>query len=447
MIAFSSMCPSAGEGRPLGAVRAFCVEYGWFFRTACAFCWCMLFFYHAFDFDSRFWRVPLVAFTLPVLVGLPYSGVCRHLARSPLAWAVLAMVTAVCIATVFSPVQEKSSYTHLIFGWFVLALSGFALYLAMPAKAVRLMLGASVLGLVAASAYALLCSLVGWEPAGEIFLFHRLQLFAGYPTALGHASGYATVGLFYCLWHKRPVFTRRLDMLALLPIVRILLLSQSRNALFAVVGACAVLAVLDSSRPMRTIVLLALLLLLCTGCFWALGKFGPLQNTILYQRMEILVSDPLKDKSTLGRIGIWDISWRCFKERPLTGYGMRLYGYAHLAYQKKHEAELMAKYCFLEKWAGHSHNIFLGTLTESGLLGLIPLLIIFASALFAKNAPRGSDRDWLRMLFLYFLFQGCADYMFYKIMYTDIFFGLTGLLMGTRFFLNNEQHLTAHSPQ
>jgi O-antigen ligase len=112
---------------------------------------------------------------------------------------------------------------------------------------------------------------------------------------------------------------------------------------------------------------------------------------------------------------------------------MRKFPQAYAEYIATDAKRLRAKYRFIWASGGHAHNLALGVLTEMGLVGFLSLALIYFGVFRERGMPPGSDGDCLRMMFVYFLFQGCLDYMLNNIVYCDLFFGSLGLFMGTAF--------------
>lgn len=416
------------------ACRLFFIRHAVLFRTLYLVCWGLLFFRHSFDSNERFFRVPLLLLSAPVLLGLPYREIFLFLRRSPLAWGVIGMILAACVASWLSPFPEGRSFRHIVFGWFALSLSGFTVSLAFPDKGLRVLLLGLTAGLLVSGLWSVIGIPLGWVNGQDIFLSGRLELFSGYPTRLGLMAGFALAGLFFFRRHGRSLLTPGLDLALMAVLFVLLLLSQTRSALFAFAAAASLTLVLAARNPKRYATAVLFCGLLGIGAAWALGQYGPLKESAPYQRMVSLVSHPLEDASITGRLGLWEVAAKSFVERPVLGYGVRMFPNVYAAYMEGHGEELRAKYAFVEANGGHAHNLALGALTELGLVGFLALLLIFVTAFRAgKNAPLESDLRCLQVLLAFFLVHGLADYMLNLLVYSDLFFASVGLFMGAEF--------------
>lgn len=429
---FSEVTENSGV---MESCRLFFVRYAVLFRILYLVCWGLLFFRHSFDHNERIFRVPLLLLSAPVLLGLRYQGIFRFLRRSPLAWGVVGMILAACVASWLSPFPDSRSYRHIVFGWFVLSLSGFTVSLAFPDKGLRVLLLGLTAGLLASGLFVAIGIPLGWVDGQAIFLSEgRLELFTAYPTRLGFMAGFALTGLFFFRRHRRSLLTHGLDLALMAVLFVLLLLSQTRSALFAFAAAAGLTLVLAARSPKRRVAAVLLCGLLGIGAAWTLGQYGPLKESAPYQRMLALISHPLEDPSITGRLGLWEVAANSIPERPVLGYGVRMFPNVYTAYMEQHGEELRAKYAFVESNGGHAHNLALGALTELGLVGFLALLLIFVTVFRAgKNAPSESDLRCLQVLLAFFLVHGLADYMLNLMVYSDLFFVSVGLFMGAEF--------------
>lgn len=76
------------------------------------------------------------------------------------------------------------------------------------------------------------------------------------------------------------------------------------------------------------------------------------------------IMSPAEDTSieTPGRLKLWLTAWQMFQDRPLLGVGQNTYQINY------------SKYAHEEKYAPHAHNLWLGWLAETGILGLLAFL-------------------------------------------------------------------------
>lgn len=398
-------------------------------------CWMLLFFRHSFDFNERFFRIPLALLTLPVLLSLRLQGVFLYLRYAPQAYCVVLMVLAAYIAALACPFPDARSFSHIVFGWFVLSLAGYTMKLALPDKALRLMLFGTISGVLASMLWAFMGLAVGTLSLEDILLAgQRLELFTGYPVTLATITGFALTGLFFFLKHERRLISRKTDVVLAIILFTLLLLTQTRAALGAFGITAAAIMIAGSKKPLQTVALITLCGIILIGTLYGLGQTSFLKTSPTYQRMLSVISHPMEDHSITGRLGIWEVAAESVAERPFTGYGMRMFPNVYKAYMEKSGAELRAKYPFVEPEGGHAHNLFLGALTELGLMGFLSLLCIYLYAFAQRKITIDKDIRCLQAFFLFFFIHGLFDYTLSKIIYSDLFFTTVGLFIGTMFF-------------
>ena len=416
-------------------MRRIASEYGPVIVVLYATCWTLLFFRHSFDFNERVFRVPLLILSLPLLLSLRLDGVGKYLRRAPQLYCLAIMILAVCMAAFLSPFPDVRSFSHLVFGWFVIAMAGCCMRLALPDTAVRLMLLGIISGLLTSIIWAVIQVGTGELVVSDVLSGDlRLVLFTGYPATLGLMVGVALTGMFFFWRHGRAIVGKKTDLIFLLLLLAVLLLSQARAAFGAFILAAGFTLVAGSRKPLRTLVFLGLFGVSAVLAAHSIGQAGPLKTSQTYQRLLSVISHPLDDPAITGRLGIWEAAVDSIAERPLTGYGLRMFSGAYASYLEKNGSALREKYAFTEKQAGHAHNLALGVLTEFGAFGFLALLCIYGYAFLPRKVQPDSDIRCLQALFLFFFMHGLIDYMLSKVIYSDLFFATVGLFVGAMYF-------------
>jgi tetratricopeptide (TPR) repeat protein len=89
-----------------------------------------------------------------------------------------------------------------------------------------------------------------------------------------------------------------------------------------------------------------------------------------------------------GRIVVWGIAWKGFLDRPILGWGPENFG---LAFVKHYDPCLGSRQCAPEVWFDRAHNIVFDTLAETGIVGLLAYLSMFAAVFYSlyKSQARG----------------------------------------------------------
>lgn len=76
---------------------------------------------------------------------------------------------------------------------------------------------------------------------------------------------------------------------------------------------------------------------------------------------------------TAGRFIAWDIAWKSFLERPLTGYGLDNF---HIAFNKHYNPESLRS-GYYETWFDRAHNTVMDVFSMTGIIGFLTFLAIW----------------------------------------------------------------------
>jgi O-Antigen ligase len=206
--------------------------------------------------------------------------------------------------------------------------------------------GESYLGLAQADLRQIVGTTNGYRSAGPLGdpNFYGLMLAAVVPLAAMR------------LWDERRPVLRAAAALSIVLLVAGVGLTYSRGALIALVVGTAGL-VLAMRLPVRTLLMGGVVLL-------ALVALAPSHY------LERLTSIGQADHSFQGRVGSQDVALAMFADHPLFGVGADNYGTTYVPYaQQLHAVDA----------ASTAHDLYLATLAETGLIGLVA----FGGAMFA----------------------------------------------------------------
>ncbi|MCD4697303.1 MAG: O-antigen ligase family protein [Bacteroidales bacterium] len=85
------------------------------------------------------------------------------------------------------------------------------------------------------------------------------------------------------------------------------------------------------------------------------------------------------DASNLERINRWQSAMRMFRERPFWGWGPGTYQFLYAPYQRSKEKTIISTNA---GDMGNAHSEYIGPMSESGVLGMITILLIFGFSVY-----------------------------------------------------------------
>ena len=231
-----------------------------------------------------------------------------------------------------------------------------------------LLVGALVLGTLAAAAFGLVFPIEGEEPgrlAGALgnanntaaSLVVALALLGGLIAALGDRPwlrGIVALGVPFCVFA--------------------ILLTVSRGGMVALAAMLVVTAVI--AKRWRKVIVASAVIVVAAGVVY----FVALAPTAARER----VAHP---EGGTGRVDIWTVGWRMVEAHPITGVGAGNFVTSSVDYLLRpgviHRAD------FIVDNPKVAHNTYLQLLAELGIVGLLLFLTIVASVLrFAARAAR-----------------------------------------------------------
>jgi O-antigen ligase len=119
------------------------------------------------------------------------------------------------------------------------------------------------------------------------------------------------------------------------------------------------------------------------------------------------ISNISTDASNLERINRWKSALRMFMERPLVGFGPGTYMFLYAPYQKPYEKTIISTNA---GDLGNAHSEYIGPLAESGVLGLVSILLLvyFTVTTSLRVYYKLEDRDLKRIALA--IFMGLITY-------------------------------------
>jgi putative inorganic carbon (HCO3(-)) transporter len=176
---------------------------------------------------------------------------------------------------------------------------------------------------------------------------------------------------------KRTIF---LGLLGLFTVATVL--SYTRAAWISVLGALLLLLLLSLKIKLRTILLLAGLVIsiLFTFRLEIIDKLDKNQqdsSTELSEHVES-ISNIATDASNLERINRWNSALKMFKEKAILGWGPGTYMFQYAPFQMADDKTIISTN--FGDW-GNAHSEYIGPLAEQGVPGLITVLLIVFTTL------------------------------------------------------------------
>ena len=225
--------------------------------------------------------------------------------------------------------------------------------------------------------------------------FRRFSWFSLHPITVAIYAGMALMLLATGIMYARDgLRSRRLgipEVLYAVPLGVILLATNSRGPLFAVVGTIALILAIKLLRPVAATAVVAAALLGVLA-FNATGMTldsllvnldngqSPLREVVLRGQT------PEEFESLTGRTELWTELVPLYWERPMMGFG----------YQASRQLVLETR-----PWAGHAHNGLIETMLDLGIIGTLLLWIPVLTILFLRRSPADDrQREWLRVTFI-----------------------------------------------
>ncbi len=96
------------------------------------------------------------------------------------------------------------------------------------------------------------------------------------------------------------------------------------------------------------------------------------------------------DASNLERINRWSCAIRMFRDRPLFGFGPGTYMFTYAPYQLTRDRTIISTNA---GDAGNAHSEYLGPLAESGLFGMITMLLLVGTVMYTAFMTYGRLHD------------------------------------------------------
>lgn len=323
------------------------------------------------------------------------------------------LIAAVAWAT--SPYENNGLKT---LDWIICLGIGYVAATAMERKAILLLLLLPAVCL-AGSLVTTFWEFCSSENLRKLFTkLGRLRMYNASPNRYGLTAALSAaivIGLVPLATPRNRLFL----LLMFIPLFFLCWYSQSRAAMFALVGTIGLAGVIFVKKSPK----LGLLIILVISCAVAAGALfggGRILSTFTKGSMDYLLN---------GRYDIWQAAWEIFRKSPWVGFGVDSFRQtleAHLSLPENAArfTDIRSQYIF---W--NAHQIILGIMAETGLAGLVVFIVISAKAIWSGIKKYPLALAPLLMFILYWI-NGLGGYGFHRSWNSAFFFLAVGLIDG-----------------
>ena len=109
-------------------------------------------------------------------------------------------------------------------------------------------------------------------------------------------------------------------------------------------------------------------------CFISYGALFAFRDTDLVRNSTLARFTNFSGASRT-RLIAWEIAWKGFLDRPITGYGLDTF---HILFNEKYNAESL-RFGYYETWFDRAHNTVMDVLSMTGLLGFVTFAAMYIS--------------------------------------------------------------------
>ena len=199
-------------------------------------------------------------------------------------------------------------------------------------------------------------------------------------------------------------------------------LTQSRSAVFSLVGTAGVAFIFFMRSDLKRGIIILLFILLILGCaFFYIGG-ERITQTVYRGSWDFLLN---------GRGDIWEAAWEIFQKYPVVGGGVDSFRSAlechlNLLENAGRFPDIRSQYIF---W--NAHQMILGILCETGMAGLVVFVFLIYRAI--RDGIKNYPETFPALLMLVdFLIAGIGGYGFHRSWNSAFFFLSIGLIEGWR---------------
>lgn len=162
--------------------------------------------------------------------------------------------------------------------------------------------------------------------------------------------------------------------------------SYARATWISIVLAGGILLLIKLKLKKRTLISLGILgaLLIVLSWNFIIGKMSENSQDSSGNISEHIqsMSNISTDASNTERLNRWACALQMTKERPLVGWGFGTYQFEYGRFQKSKDLTIISTN---EGTLGNAHSEYLGPLCETGILGMLTMMMIFGATIYRNK--------------------------------------------------------------
>jgi len=196
-----------------------------------------------------------------------------------------------------------------------------------------------------------------------------------------------------------------------------LILSYTRAAWVSLIGALGVYLLMRFKVRFTTLLVIGSVFLVGLFLSWEtmIMKLEKNRQDSSAQITEHIqsITNISTDASNLERLNRWSAAWRMFQERPFVGWGPGTYMFQYAPFQLSDEKTRISTNA---GDAGNAHSEYIGPLSESGVFGMLSLLLVIVCVVYYSVTlyPRIKNRE--HRLIMVNLFLGLVTYLIHGLL-------------------------------
>lgn len=306
----------------------------------------------------------------------------RKILYHPLSIAVLFYLVWLLITTLTSTMPVISGKFFLVRFWFILVFYFFAIHLFSRQGNRKVFIWCYIMGLLIVVIYTL------YNHAGYGFVSRRVSHLVVRPFYNDHTAYGAALSMFIpvlaaIFFRERRRAERWFALGMLVVFLGALVFSYSRAAWLSVVAATVVWIIIRLKIgfiPVLSFMLISagLLFMLRNDIAREMEK-NTQDSSVNFGEHIRSVTNITSDASNLERLNRWKTALAMYREKPLLGWGPGTYMFQYAPFQYSYDRTIISTN-FGD--GGDAHSEYLGPLSESGLPGMLSILLIAATVLY-----------------------------------------------------------------